>query len=78
MTLAEKLSQGIGRRALVMIEVFPFFIVGTLDDVQGDHINIIAEFGVPLQFQGKDFNLNIANIAALYVEENEGEIPRMQ
>ena len=39
MTLSEKLSQGIGRRALVMIEVFPFFIVGTLDDVQGDHIN---------------------------------------
>lgn len=78
MTLAEKLELGLGRKALVMIEVFPFFIVGTLDDVQGDHINIIAEFGVPGEFEGKDFNLNIANIAALYVEEFDGEIPDMR
>ena len=78
MTLSEKLSIGLGNRVLVMIETFPFFIVGILDDVQGDHINIIAESGVPLQFRGKDFNLNIANIAALYVEETEGEIPKME
>lgn len=75
MTLAEKLNRGLGRRVLVMISTFPFFIVGKLVDVQGDHINIIADFGVPLEFQGKDFNLNIANIAALYVEEVQGEIP---
>lgn len=78
MTLAERLSRGLGKRVLVMIQNFPFFIVGRLVDVQGDHINIIAEFGVPLEFQGKDFNLNIANIAALYVEAVEGEIPMPQ
>lgn len=74
-TLVKKLRKGLNKRVLVMIEAFPFFIVGTLVDVASNQIDILAEFGVPLPLKNNVFHINIESIVAVYVEEQDGEIP---
>lgn len=76
--LFERLSQGIGKRALAMMEVFPFFIVGELVDVEEDHLDIVAESGVALELVGHKFDISLDSISAIYVEEFDGQIPTLK
>lgn len=74
-TLVEKLELGIGKRIIVMTGAFPFFLVGILEDVRGDSIHVITEFGVPAPLKDQEFCIHLEHIATFYVEEVEGEIP---
>lgn len=74
-SLVEKLQWGIGKRVLVMTGAFPFFVVGILQDVRGDNIHVITEFGVPAPLKNQEFCIHLEHIAAFYVEERQGEIP---
>lgn len=77
-TLEQELENGIGKRALVMLPSFPFFIVGKLEDVGTGCISIIAESGVAVELKGTEFYISIENIAAVFVEGVHGEIPRLK
>ena len=74
-TLVEKLERGVGKRIIVMTGAFPFFLVGILEDVRGDSIHVITEFGVPAPLKDQEFCIHLEHIATFYVEEAEGEIP---
>lgn len=76
--LFERLSEGINRRVLAMIETFPFFIVGELVDVEEDHLDIVAESGVALELVGHKFDISLDSISAIYVEEFDGQIPTLK
>lgn len=74
-SLFDKLINGEGNKILVMTEAFPFFIVGTLEEVGTSCISITAEFGVPAPLKGQLFNIQLEHISAFFVEQVLGEIP---
>lgn len=74
-SLFDKLVAGEGNKILVMTEAFPFFIVGTLEEVGITQISVTAEFGVPAPLKGQVFNIQLEHISAFFVERVPGEIP---
>ena len=74
-SLTERLSLSVGKRILVMIRAFPFFVVGRLILVEPDTIHVITEFGVPAPLKNQEFAIQIEHLSAFYAEQNDGEIP---
>lgn len=62
-------------RILVMTEVYPFFLVGTIQSFEHDVVSIKAEFGVPLPLKDCVFHLKKDAISALFVENVSYKIP---
>lgn len=76
-SLEQKLVNGIGKKILVMLESFPFFVVGTLEFVSNGQIGVNVTFGVPLPLKNRIFEIGLTKISAFYVEECPGDIPNV-
>lgn len=74
-SLLNKLIAGEGNKILVMTEAFPFFVVGTIEEVDATQINVRVEFGVPAPLKNQVFNIQLEHISAFFVEEVPGQIP---
>lgn len=75
LTLSEKLQQGCEKRTLVMLDTYPFFVIGTLCNVSEHYVEIDVKFGVPSELIHLPFRIMIDDIVAIYAETYEGEIP---
>jgi hypothetical protein len=75
LTLNEKLKGGLGKRTIVILDVYPFFIVGTLCRVMQHYIEVEAEFGVLAELMDLPFRIRTDNIVGIYSETVKGEIP---
>jgi|GEM_PF-1303941 len=64
-----------GKRALVLIPQFPFLIIGTIVDVEGDYLQIKAEITNLAEFDGETFNIHIDKIEVFYIERKGRPIP---
>lgn len=60
-----------GARALILIEQFPFLIVGKIEAVVSDYLLIKAEITNIFDFDGEVFRVHIDDIEVFYIE-NEG------
>ena len=67
-TLYEKAKLSLGNKVLIMMSAFPFFVVGTLIDVEPDTIHVITEFGVPGPLKNQEFAIQFEHISAFYAE----------
>ena len=65
-TLSEALSELIGQKDRIMLEQFPFFIVGEVLEVYDECLIMRADFGVPVELQGKTFFISIDKIITFY------------
>lgn len=75
LTLSEKLQHGCGKRTIVMLDTYPFFVIGTLCNVSYHYVEINVEFGVPTELICLPLRIMIDDIVAIYPETHEGEIP---
>lgn len=75
LSLCEKLKLGCGMRTIVMLDTYPFFVVGTLNSVSEQYIEVNVEFGVPVELLHLPLRIKLDNIVAVYSETLEGEIP---
>lgn len=66
-TLSEALSELINQKdRIIMLEQFPFFIVGEVLEVYDECLIMRADFGVPVELQGKEFFISIEKIVTFY------------
>ena len=66
-TLSEALSELIGQKdRIIMLEQFPFFIVGEVLEVYDECLIMRADFGFPVELQGKEFFISIEKIVTFY------------
>ena len=70
-----KLSASIGKKALIMIEYYPFSLVGILENVENEEIWINAKFGVSAPLKDNVFQIRIDAISALFAETEQNKIP---
>jgi hypothetical protein len=76
--LSEVLQHGISKRVLVLLESFPFFFTGVLEDADHDFVTIGIQEGVPIQLVGKDLRVAVRSIAAFFVEDHCNRIPVLE
>lgn len=66
-TLSEVLGELIGQKdRIIMLEQFPFFIVGEVLEVYDECLIMRADFGVPVELLGKEFFISIEKIVTCY------------
>ncbi|MDU1055137.1 hypothetical protein [Clostridium baratii] len=66
-TLSEALSELINQKdRIIMLEQFPFFIVGEVLEVYDECLIMRADFGVPVELLGKTFFISIDKIITFY------------
>ncbi len=70
-----ELSNNIGKKVLVMTEYYPFFFVGILEKAENEEIWVCVKFGVSAALKNKVFQVRLDAISALFVEDDENEIP---
>lgn len=73
--ISEILSQGIGQNIIVILETYPFFVVGTFEYENNDQIGVMVQFGVPVPLNGNLFHIRKDSIAAFYADSNLGNVP---
>lgn len=73
--IERELSESIGKKVLVMTEYYPFFLVGTLEEVRNEEIWVNAEFGVCAPLKDNVFQIRIDAISALFAENEKNEMP---
>lgn len=74
-TFETELSTSIGKKVLVMTEYYPFFLVGTLEEVRNEEIWVNAEFGVSAPLKDNVFQIRIDAISALFAENEKNKMP---
>lgn len=66
-TLLESLRELTGKKdSIIMLEQFPFFIVGEVKEVYDKCLIMRADFGVPVELLGKEFFISIDKIITFY------------
>lgn len=66
-TLSEALSELIGEKdRIIMLETFPFFIVGEILEVYDECLIMRADFGVSTELLGTTFFISIEKIVTFY------------
>lgn len=73
--IQKQFLDGIGKKALVLLEAFPFFFTGKVKAAGKDFAVIVTEFGLPIQLLNKPFIVNFDTINAFFVEDGENQIP---
>lgn len=69
------LEKGVGRRIAVILETFPFFMTGKITGVKPGVVVIGAQEGIPIELVGHKFNINVASLAAFWIEDDDHPIP---
>lgn len=68
-------EESAGKRALVLIGPYPFFIVGSIVEVLSDYLVIEAEITNVTELDDEIFRIHIDNIEVFYIEEDGKPIP---
>ncbi|MCM3782132.1 hypothetical protein M3231_04050 [Neobacillus mesonae] len=76
--LVEELSQAVGNRILILIEPYPFFLVGELVEVRGDTIFVLVELSNIPEFDNINVRVHIDDIQVYFVETPDNPIPEIR
>ncbi|OCL27323.1 hypothetical protein U472_07635 [Orenia metallireducens] len=73
--IIDRLEESLGKKTIVILETFPFFMVGTLQQAADDHIIVKPNFGVPVELRDIPFTIVLENIVAIFPEDEQNQIP---
>jgi len=76
-TLVDLFSRSNGKRIVLILETFPFFMVGRLVGMGPGTIAVRAEEGVSIEFVGRRFHILVDTIAVFFIEEPDYPIPSL-
>jgi len=76
-TLESLLARNIGRRIVLMIDVFPFFFIGRITCMRREVVVVEALQGIPIQFVGRHLRITIDCFVAFWIEDDEHPIPSL-
>ncbi|MDM5188409.1 hypothetical protein QUF99_14115 [Bacillus sp. DX4.1] len=76
--VAQEFESHIGRRVFILIAQFPFMIIGTIVDVQGDYAFIKVETTHINDFDNMTARIHIDDIEVFFIEDGRFEIPNIQ
>ena len=66
-TLLESLRELTGKKdSIIMLEQFPFFIVGEVKEIYDECLMMKVDFGVPMELKGREFFVSIDKIITFY------------
>ncbi len=63
------------KRALILIEPFPFLIIGSIVEVVSDYVVIEAEVTNVSELDGEIYRIHIDDIEVFYIEKEGRPIP---
>ncbi|KMK75131.1 hypothetical protein [Alkalihalobacillus pseudalcaliphilus] len=75
--VTEAFEEAIGRRALILIEEFPFLIIGEIEEVIGDFVFICVETTHISEIEGRVIRVHLDDVQTFYIEMNGPRIPQI-
>lgn len=73
--VSQEFRNHIGERVLVLIEQYPFLIIGTIRDVVSDFVLIKAEVTNVSELDGELFRIHTDEIDVFFIEDGVHQIP---
>jgi len=73
--MVQDFCSALGKRALVLLASYPFFVVGKVKEVGKNYVLIDSEFGVPHQLKGVPFTIRFNRINAYFADDGIHKIP---
>ncbi|MGE7635923.1 hypothetical protein ACQKMZ_27800 [Bacillus paramycoides] len=76
--VTQEFENHIGSRVFILIAQFPFMIIGTIVEVQGDYAFIKIETTQINEFDNMTARVHIDDIEVFFIEDGKFEIPNIQ
>lgn len=76
--VAQEFENRIGSRVFILIAQFPFMIIGTIVEVQGDYAFIKIETTHINEFDNMTARVHIDDIEVFFIEDGKFKIPNIQ
>jgi hypothetical protein len=67
-----------GRRMLVLLHQFPFFVIGEVEGVSRRFLSVRTREGLPAELRRRLLHISLDTIIAFHVETKKGEIPSLE
>lgn len=71
-------QEAAGRRAFILINPFPFMVIGEIVGVANDYLQLIIETTSINELEGRTINLHIDEVEVFYIELDGPPIPRIE
>lgn len=76
--VAREFRESAGRRALLLIEAFPFLVIGEIVSVISDFVLMMVETTHISELEGRQMRIHLDNIKAFFIENGDIRIPKIE
>lgn len=75
--LEQAFRRAVGKRALLLLNSFPFLIIGTLREAAGGLVRVEAETTHITELEGRPIWVRLDAVEVFYIEDDRYPIPRI-